>query len=211
VFGFVPGLMTGCLFAVLAFGLWYGFQYLRRLQTGDQERAISVREQTMSETTPLDQRIAQMLTEARVVLPGVQALLGFQLIAVLSQSFANLPTSSKVIHAASLGCMTMAVILLMTPPAYHRIVFAGQDTEEVHHVGSLLITSATVPLALGLAGDVYVVLAKITGSSEVGGLIAAITLLFLVGLWHAFPLFRRRRRHFSEGMSPQANPDPSGS
>jgi hypothetical protein len=43
-----------------------------------------------------------MLTEARVVLPGVQALLGFQLISVISQSFEKLPTSSKLVHAVSL-------------------------------------------------------------------------------------------------------------
>jgi hypothetical protein len=38
----------------------------------------------MTEKAPLDERIAQMLTEARVVLPGVQALLGFQLISIVS-------------------------------------------------------------------------------------------------------------------------------
>ena len=31
------------------------------------------------ETAPLHARIEQMLTEARVILPGAQALLGFQL------------------------------------------------------------------------------------------------------------------------------------
>jgi hypothetical protein len=33
----------------------------------------------MEQETSLEQRITQMLTEARVILPGVQALLGFQL------------------------------------------------------------------------------------------------------------------------------------
>jgi Family of unknown function (DUF6328) len=83
-----------------------------------------------------------------------------------------------------LGAVTMTVILLMTPAAYHRIVFAGQDAEEVRRIGSLFIKSPTVPLALGLAGDVYVVLAEITGSSEVAGFIAAVTPLSLVGRWH---------------------------
>ena len=43
-----------------------------------------------------------------MVLPGVQALLGFQLISVISQSFENLPAISKAIHAANLGCITVA-------------------------------------------------------------------------------------------------------
>ena len=36
--------------------------------------------------TPLQEKIDHMLTESRVVLPGVQALLGFQLIVLLSKS-----------------------------------------------------------------------------------------------------------------------------
>ena len=194
VFGPAAGLATGGFFAVLAFGCWYAFQYIRRLQTGHQERATSARQQTMTENASLDQRITQMLTEARVVLPGVQALLGFQLISVISQSFEKLPASSRVIHAASLGCMTVAVILLIAPAAYHCIVFAGQDTEEVHRIGSRFITGATIPLALGLAGDIYVVFAKITASSVTALYVAAIALVFLVGFWHAFPVITRLRR-----------------
>jgi len=194
ILGFAAGLAAGGLFAALALGCWYGLQLLRRLQTGHEERAISARQQSMKETTPLDERITQMLTEARVVLPGVQALLGFQLISVISQTFEKLPASSKAVHAASLGCITIAVILLMAPAAYHRIVFSGQDTEEMHRVGSWFVTGATVPLAFGLAGDVYVVLTEITASARIGGLAASVALVLLVGLWHALPTVSRLQR-----------------
>jgi hypothetical protein len=194
IFGLSAGLAAGCFFAFLALGCWYGLQYLRRLQTGHKERAISARQQTVMETTPLDERITQMLTEARVVLPGVQALLGFQLASVISQSFERLPASSKTVHAASLGCIAVAVILLIAPAAYHRIVFSGQDTEEVHRFGSWLVTCATAPLALGLSGDIYVVLTEITASAMIGVLIASFTLVFLVGLWHVLPAVIRAQR-----------------
>jgi hypothetical protein len=103
IFGFSAGLPGGCFFTLLALGCWYLLQYLPRRQTGHKERAISARQQTMTEDTFLDERITQMLTEARVVLPGAQALLGFQLASVISQSFEKLPASSKAVHAASLG------------------------------------------------------------------------------------------------------------
>ena len=45
------------------------------------------------------------------------------------------------------------MVLLMAPAAYHRLVYAGEDNEEMHHTGSLLVTLATVPLAIRLAGD----------------------------------------------------------
>ena len=147
----------------------------------------------MERSTSLNERINQMLAEARVVLPGVQALLGFQLISVISQSFEKLPASSKLVHAVSLGCITVAVILLMAPAAYHRIVFSGQDAEEVHGVGRWFVTCATIPLAFRLAGDVYVVLTEITTSARIGASIAGVALVFLVGLWHVFPVVVRLR------------------
>jgi hypothetical protein len=49
IFGFPGGLAAGCFFALLALGCWYGLQYLRRRRTGHQERAISARQQTMTE------------------------------------------------------------------------------------------------------------------------------------------------------------------
>jgi Family of unknown function (DUF6328) len=96
----------------------------------------------------------------------------------------------------------------MAPAAYHRIVFAGQDTEEVHRIGSLFVTSATVPLAFGLVGDLYVVLAEVSGSARIGALVAGIALVFLVGLWHVLPLLSRRRlRHSRRG---EPHPGPAG-
>jgi hypothetical protein len=138
--------------------------------------------------TPLDAKIEQMLTEARVVLPGAQALLGFQLAIVLTQSFEQLPAVSRIMHAASLLLVALAIVMLMTPPAYHRIVYAGEDTEDMHWIGSALVTMATIPLALGLAGDIYVVIAKIAGSPAAGWVAGALGLITLIGLWHAYPL-----------------------
>jgi len=67
-------------------------------------------------------------------------------------------------HAVSVFLVAIAVVLLMAPAAYHRIVYAGEVSEDMHRVGSALVTAATVPLALGLAGDVCVVITKIAGS-----------------------------------------------
>jgi hypothetical protein len=129
-----------------------------------------------------------MLTEARVVLPGAQALFGFQLAIVLTQSFEQLPTAWMIVHATSLFLVAFAVVLLMAPAAYHRIVYAGEDSEDMHRVGSVLVTAATVPLALGLAGDVYVVVTKIIGSPTAGLIAGSLALVLLIGLWHVYPL-----------------------
>jgi hypothetical protein len=107
VFDFVPGLATGCVVAGLTFGGWFAFEYLRRLQTGHQEQAISARQQTMMENTLLDHRITQMLTEAGGTARSAGAA-RLPAISVISQSFEKLPVSSKMVHAASLGYITQA-------------------------------------------------------------------------------------------------------
>jgi hypothetical protein len=72
IFGSTVGLTTGYFFVLLPLMCWYALQYLRWLRTGHKEWTIFLRQRTVTEGTPLDQRIAHMLTEGRVVLPGVQ-------------------------------------------------------------------------------------------------------------------------------------------
>ena len=50
---------------------------------------------TSNEKTPAAAKIDYALTEARVVLPGAQALLGFQLAIILTTGFAELPSVEK--------------------------------------------------------------------------------------------------------------------
>ena len=139
-------------------------------------------------STPLDVKIEQLLTEARVILPGAQALFGFQLAIVFTRSFGELAPAPTLVHATSLLLVAFALVLLMAPAAYHRIAYEGEVSADMLRVGSVLVTAATIPLALGLAGDTYVVIGKITASSIVAIIAAGIAFTLLVGLWHAYPL-----------------------
>jgi hypothetical protein len=68
-----------------------------------------------------------MLTEARVIIPGGQALLGFQFVATLTKSFDDVPLGIKWLHVSSLAAVSLSVLLLMTPAALHRLAFHGED------------------------------------------------------------------------------------
>ena len=96
------------------------------------------------------------------------------------------------------------VLILGAPAAYHRIVYAGEDTQDIYRVGSNMVTAATVPLALGVAGDVYVVIIKITASTVIGLVAVILSLRVLIGLWQAYPLasvYVRNRRHYIRAAS----------
>lgn len=176
--------------ALVAALLWYGLGFANR---GKGERERKMRRQDCGQTE-LSKRVAHMLTEARVVLPGGQALLGFQLAIVLTEAFEKLPASLKLVHGASLALVGLAVVLLITPAAYHRIVYRGEDTEDFHRVGSILVTAAMAPLGLGIAGDVHVVMVQISDSVPVGIVAAGLALAVFAALWFVWPAIARRRR-----------------
>ena len=46
--------------------------------------------------TPLSTKVEQLLTEARVIIPGAQALLGFQFTVTLTRSFEQLPAGASL-------------------------------------------------------------------------------------------------------------------
>src|SRR3954465_652579 len=127
VAGLWGGIAAGVSFGGLALLFWYGLELLRKRRTGQKERAMSDREEER-ETTPLDQKIEQMLTETRVLLPGAQALLGFQLAITFTEAFEKLPLSSKLTHMGALGCVALTVIFLIAPAAFHRIVYQRART-----------------------------------------------------------------------------------
>lgn len=187
VFGVGTALAAGFGGAAIALALWYGMPRLVRQRKGQRERAMTQRQRGERPHTPLHTKIEQMLTEARVILPGAQALFGFQLSIVLTQSFEKIAATSQIVHAASIGLVALSVMLLMAPAAYHRIVYAGEDTEDMYNTGSWFVTTATAPLALGLAGDIYVVIEKIAGPAA-GITAGAVGFAALVGLWYAYPL-----------------------
>ena len=145
-------------------------------------------------STPLDVRVEQMLTEARVMLPGAQALLGFQLAILLTQGFENLPASARIVHTLALCCVALTVILLITPASVHRIGYGGENSERFLRLGSRFVIAAAVPLAAGIAGDIYVAVTKVLDWPQAGILVAAATAALLAGLWLIYPVLLRRTR-----------------
>jgi len=175
------GIAAGASFTAIALGLLYGLGFAFR-----QERKESMAQEHTS--TPLKSRIEQMLTEARVIIPGAQALLGFQLIAVLTTAFTELPPVFKYVHVVGLSAVALSVTLLMTPAALHRIGFHGEDNPRFFQIGSLLVVAGSIPLAVGIASDVAVVFFKAVESASIAMASGVASLAVLLGLWLGYPL-----------------------
>ncbi|WP_342118510.1 DUF6328 family protein [Pseudoduganella sp. OTU4001] len=150
-------------------------------------------EHAHSEPESLKEQIGRIIEEARMMLPGIQALFGFQTIAVFSDRFERLPVYAQDCHAAALALVVVAIALVMLPAAYHRLAEPSIVSRRAIKVSSRAICYALAPLAAALALDVAVVLYMVTESSmaSAGGGLCAFVLL--IGLWFAYPLRQRRK------------------
>ena len=206
VVGWKAGVAAGLAGTLLAASLWYGLEFYMRGERrdevgaaeGESEMSEAKDEGQQDEKQKLSNKIKHVLTECRVVLPGSQALLGFQFISVLTESFDKLPSVSKYIHLASLGLNAITIVLLITPAAYHRLVERGEETEHFHRFASKVLVAALVPLALALAGDVYVVAQKGSDSQLVSVVSALVVLAIFWELWFGLTLYRRTQRQYAD-------------
>lgn len=202
---FVVGDGEAALFAgallLLTLLAWYGLELWGRSRRrgGLQLAALldPLREVDMSEEerTDLGTRVKEVLVECRVVLPGAQALLGFQLIIIWMTAFEHIPQAWKLLHLASLTAIAVCTILLILPAAYHRIVEQGENSEMLHHITAVALLWAMGFLALGVCGDFYVV-ARMTGLDATMSLWSSLALLaFFLGAWFGYALWKRQKVH----------------
>jgi hypothetical protein len=183
--GSKAALLAGSAFCVLAGLLWYAFGFVVKLRRGDPIM------QDEEKPAPLSTKIDQMLTEARVILPGAQALLGFQLTVTLSHTFQQLPSDTKSVHAVALCCVALAVVLLMTPAALHRIGYRGEESKSFLSMGSAFVMAAPLPLAAGIAADMFVAVERAAESSSLGIAAGVAAICILLFLWYLQPLIIR--------------------
>lgn len=165
---------------------WYGVAHVLRSRT-----LAGVNRMTKAET-PLHAKLEQMLTEARVILPGSQALLGFQMIVMLTPAFKELSVLTRYVHVAALLLNVLSVILLICPAAVHRMTFEGQDDPRMHSIGSALVTAALGPLAVSIAAELYVAVVRLFDNPRLAVGCALVMLIYMVGSWYVVPLGIRR-------------------
>ena len=110
------------------------------------------------EKISLDAAASHLLEECRMVLPGIQALFGFQLIAVFNQGFGEkLAHHAQLLHLVALVLTALPMALVMTPAALHRQAEPREVSERFVWMASNMVLAGMLPLALGVAIDVYVV------------------------------------------------------
>jgi hypothetical protein len=135
----------------------------------------------------LSEVASHLLEECRMVLPGIQALFGFQLMAVFNPKFWGLVDSHRVVHLVAIGLVAVAVALVMTPAAYHRLAMRNSVSQSFIDLSSRLLLCSMFPLLVGICLDFYVISTMILSDAGWGmALSLALTTVF-GSLWFGLP------------------------
>ena len=143
------------------------------------------------EELSLSKAATLILEECRMVLPGMQALFGFQLIAVFNTTFnEKLSPLEQKLHLLAIGLIVIAIALVMTPAAYHRQSGARSVTDKFVDTATRLLLLSMFPLMIAISLDFYLIARLVLHRTLLSALLSFLLLIVFSTLWFVFP--RRR-------------------
>jgi len=146
------------------------------------------------ESLSLPETLTHVLDECRMVLPGIQALFGFQMIAVFNNGFAGkLSEGQQKLHIFAIVLVVLAIGMVMAPAALHREAEPRQASGRFIRVSSRLLVAAMVPLAAAICIDVHLVTTMVWHDSIAGAVASIALFVFLSAIWFVFPRWYRRQ------------------
>ena len=139
----------------------------------------------------LSQTAQYLLDECRMVLPGIQALFGFQLIAVFNARFAEVLSSGEQrLHLLSIMLVVMCIVMIMSPAAYHRQSRHQEVTQRFITVTTRLLLWTMWPLAAGLSMDIYLI-GRVIVDAMMGCILAVGVVCWAFAFWFLLPRLDR--------------------
>jgi hypothetical protein len=143
------------------------------------------------EELPLPKAAAYLLDECRMVLPGIQALFGFQLIVVFNPGFdQKLGQGEQRLHLIAIALVAFAIALIMTPAAYNRQTAPREVSESYIRISTRLLLWSMFPLSVAISLDFYLIAQTILKGVIAAGLAAIVFSAFFL-LWFLLPRMRR--------------------
>jgi hypothetical protein len=140
------------------------------------------------ESLGLNDSATHLLEECRMVLPGLQALFGFQMIAVFNSGFSQqLSPVARAVHLVSIMLVVVAIALVMGPAALHRRTEPTSISQRFLQLSSRFLQWGMASLALAIALDVYIVTDVIARSTTLSVVVAALVSIWFGILWYVVP------------------------
>lgn len=137
----------------------------------------------------LRQRYYGLMQELRVVLPGVQVLVGFLLTVPFAQRFGELDRVAKTFYGTALLSGMLSVVAFVTPTAFHRMGDRRARAERLR-LAIRLTRAGIALLAVTLLSSLYLV-ARFVFNDGIALVLCLVGGLAMLVLWFLTPLHSR--------------------
>jgi len=133
-----------------------------------------------------------LLQELRVGTLGVQVLFGFLLGLPFTVRFSRLEAWQRWLYLAIIMMSTVAIVLLVAPVAYHRLLFRRHQLGSLLRAANVMAIAGMAAVALAVSGAVLLVTSYVEPGLPTPVLTIIVVAMF-AGFWFALPLMRRAR------------------
>lgn len=144
------------------------------------------------ERAELDREWIELLTELRVVLPGVQVLFAFLLAAPFSAGFGDVTDTQKNAFFIALLATAISSALLTAPTSLHRLRWRLGDKERLLQIMNRLTLTGVGFLAVAMTSAFFVITDRLFGGAAAILWTSFIGLTFL-SLWYGLAWKRARK------------------
>jgi uncharacterized protein DUF6328 len=138
----------------------------------------------------LKDRLENALNECRILMLGVQVLIGFDFRSVFEEKLSKLPVPLQDCKLAAVGLLLVALALLYAPIPYHWIAGRGMRLRALHDFTQRAIEFALFPFALAMSMDVMVASSHIVPRA-LTYVLAAFVFSFAGYFWYARGYYKR--------------------
>lgn len=145
-----------------------------------------------SEKDRLNRELIELLNELRVILPGVQVLFAFLLTIPFARGFPKLGRLDRDVYFVSLLATVLATILLITPSAYHRIVWRHHDKVDLLEISNKLALAGIAVLAVALTCSLFMISDFVFGAVP-ATVVASVGAATFAAMWFLLPYAGLRR------------------
>jgi hypothetical protein len=155
---------------------------------------------------PLKDKLENALNEGRILMLGVQVVIGFDYRAVFEERFRELPRGLQQVKLASLACLIVSLALLVAPIPYHWIAGRGRNFRGLHDYAQTAIEVALLPFGVAMGLDVLVASHHIV-SPVMSYLLGGATVILAGVFWYGLGYSQRKEKRMAANSKDENPPE----
>ncbi|CDG82412.1 DUF6328 family protein [Janthinobacterium agaricidamnosum] len=148
---------------------------------------------TRQDAPPDGGDLSDLLSEARILLPGAQMLTAFLIILPFNGGFSQIIQAEKYVFLATFFFSLLSLIFLSAPAIQHRWMWPLSNRARFKRVANQQLVAGALSLAVAFVLGTNLVISEVSGATAgllASGLIATIILF----IWCLLPLYLQRSK-----------------